>query len=361
MYKILSFLALVCLPLLLANLLIPKPFLTSVGWVPGSAPELAGIYAVNNKLWRSELLGTGKVYGPEDVAVDNVGLIYGGTQDGKIIRIHSDGYVEDWIITGGRPLGLHFDDRGNLIVCDAYLGLLSISPSTEVKVLVDQVDGIPLGFADDLDIGRDGKIFFTDASAKWNQANYMMDLLEGRPYGRFIVYDPELDLATTLLDDLYFPNGVALSSEEDFVLINETWRYRILRYWLSGDRAGEKEIFLENLPGFPDGISSNDLGTFWLAMPTPRIPIIDLAQPRPWLSQFLARLPNAFQPAPVEYGFVLGISESGEILYNLQDSTGEVLKEITSVEEHAENLYMGSLYNDRIGRYSVNNLGRESD
>ena len=88
----------------------------------------------------------------------------------------------------------------------------------------------------------------------------MLDLLEGRPYGRFIVYDPSTNEAEVLLKDLYFPNGVALSSSEEFVLINETWRYRILRYWLKGQHAGQKEVFIDNLPGFPDGVSSNDKG-----------------------------------------------------------------------------------------------------
>jgi len=68
---------------------------------------------------------------------------------------------------------------------------------------------------------------------------------------------------------------------------------------------------------------------------------------------FLGKLPKSIQPAPVEYGFILGLNESAEVIHNLQDPTGEILKEITSVEEHAGNLYIGSLHNDRIGRYPV--------
>lgn len=53
---------------------------------------------------------------------------------------------------------------------------------------------------------------------------------------------------------------------EDFVLVNETYRYRIVRYWLKGPKAGTHEVFIDNLPGFPDNISSNRKGTFWLAL-----------------------------------------------------------------------------------------------
>ena len=266
MQKVLFLIIFVLLVMGVGAVFLAKPFPMPASWMPDPPPELLGIYSKNTTLQSAELLGKGEVYGPEDVAIDKTGLVYGGTQDGKIIRIHPDGYVEDWITTGGRPLGLHFDSSGNLIVCDAYLGLLSISPSAKVTILVDQVEGIPLGFADDLDIAVDGKIYFTDASFKWSQANYMLDLLEGRPYGRFVVYDPSTREAKVLLKDLYFPNGVALSSNEDFVLINETWRYRVLRYWLEGERVGRKEIFIDNLPGFPDGISSNGQGIFWLAI-----------------------------------------------------------------------------------------------
>lgn len=37
-----------------------------------------------------------------------------------------------------------------------------------------------------------------------------------------------------LLKDLYFANGVALSKDESFVLVAETFQYRISRYWLKG-------------------------------------------------------------------------------------------------------------------------------
>ena len=40
--------------------------------------------------------------------------------------------------------------------------------------------------------------------------------------------------------------------------------YRIQKYWLKGDKAGTSEIFVENLPGFPDNVSSNEEGIFGL-------------------------------------------------------------------------------------------------
>lgn len=338
--------------LLAALALWPSP-INAVAWQPPEAPALAGAYAPNSELLQAELLALGQVYGPEDIAVDAEGRIYGGTQDGKIVRLHPNGTLETWVETGGRPLGLHFDRQGQLIVCDAFKGLLAINPAGEMSLLADEAEGVPFLFTDDVDIAADGKIYFTDASSRWNQREYMLDLMEGRPYGRLLVHDPETGKTIVLLRDLYFANGVALSQNEDFVLVNETWRYRIVRYWLKGPKQGTSDIFIDNLPGFPDGVSGNRNGTFWVAFPTPRNVKVDWMYPKPWLRQWVVKLPESIQPKPVEYGFVLGLSENGDVVYNLQDPSGEHLQEITSVEQVGDTLYFGSLHNDRIGRLKL--------
>ncbi len=76
-----------------------------------------------------ERLGVGAGVGPEDIAVDAQGRIYGGMEDGRILRFQADGsQPELFADTGGRPLGLHFDAAGNLVVADGNKGLLSIAP-----------------------------------------------------------------------------------------------------------------------------------------------------------------------------------------------------------------------------------------
>ncbi len=353
--KILKYL-LILIAIAIVGLILYPSAIDSAAWEPPKAPKMIGHYAPNTQLKSAELIAQGQIYGPEDVAVDAEGRIYAGTQDGLIKRVNTDGSIETWVETGGRPLGLHFDNQQNLIVCDAFKGLLSIDTDANITVLVDEVDGVPLVFTDDVDISVDGKIYFTDASSKWNQSEYMLDLLEYKPWGRFMVYDPETKTTTVLMDNLYFANGVALSEHEDFVLVNETWNYRILRYWLSGEKAGTHDVFIDNLPGFPDGVSSNHQGVFWVALPTPRLAKIDNMHPKPWLKNFSSKLPDFLKPKPIEYGFVLGLNEQGKIIYNLQDPEGDILKEITSVQQHNGFLYLGSLHNDRIGRLSVNKL-----
>lgn len=339
--------------LVLAILLTLSSPLQSVAWKPEKAPPLTGILEPNDKLLKAELLGQGQITGPEDVDVDAQGRVYGGLADGRIVRIWPNGTVEDFANTGGRPLGMEFDDGGNLIVADAFKGLLSISSGGQIKVLTTEADGVPFGFTDDVDIAANGIIYFSDASSKWRQPDYELDLLESQPYGRLLSYDPQTRTTQVLLDGLYFANGVALSSAEDFVLVNETWRYRIMRYWIAGDRAGQHDVFIDNLPGFPDGISGNRQGTFWVALPSPRKDDVDFIHPFPRLKELVAALPKALRPQPPDYGFVIALDQNANIIASLHDVDGDHLREITSVEQADDWLYFGSLTNDRIGRMKV--------
>jgi sugar lactone lactonase YvrE len=168
-----------------------------------------------------------------------------------------------------------------------------------------------------------------------------------------MAYNPATEKTKVILKNLYFANGVALSRQEDFVLINETPRYRTLRYWLKGPKAGTYDIFIDNLPGFPDNISSNGEGTFWLALFTVRNKAADMLQPIPFLKAQLTKLPKIFWPKPKPYGLVLALDENGKILKSLHDLTGEHLKEITSVREYEGYLYLGTLNGDRIGKYKL--------
>lgn len=317
---------------------------------PPPAPGLSGAFAPNTRLRSAQRLGDGRINGGEDVAIDGSGRVYAGTADGWILRLSHNGRVEQFAETGGRPLGLHFDSDGNLWVADAFKGLLSISPDAEVTSQLTAVDGMPLRFSNDLDIASDGSIWFTDSS-RFQQPDYMLDALEARPHGRLIQYQPRTGTATVRLDGLYFANGVALSRDEDFVLVNETWRYRITRLWLRGPKAGSHDVFKDNLPGFPDGIAADHQGHFWLALPTLRNAVLDRIHPYPWLKSLIAGLPKSWQPKPQRYGLVARLDEQGRVLESLHDPGGAQLWEITSVQPHGDAIYLGTLHNQWLAKW----------
>ena len=313
-----SFVAL--LILLFAYLLVWPVPIDPVAWTPPTAPELSGIYAQNSELSKIERL---RISGnkPEDVAFDAQDRIYCGDDEGHIFRLQPDGTKPELFAeTKGRPLGLAFDAAGNLIVADAIVGLLSIAPGAQVTVLSTEADGVPYRCPNDLDVAADGTIYFTDSSYKFRLTELRSDVLEHRPNGRLLAYDPRTRHTKVLLRDLYFANGVAVSPDQSFVLINDTGTYSVRRYWVRGDKAGQSDTFIDNLPGFPDGISSNGKGTFWVAL-NRRLPAVDWLLPHPFLRKIVFRLPLFLQPKPRNFAFVLGLDLNGKVVSNLQDSS----------------------------------------
>ncbi|HEY6118809.1 MAG TPA: SMP-30/gluconolactonase/LRE family protein [Pyrinomonadaceae bacterium] len=334
-------------------LLWPVPIMP-VAWTPPLAPTLTGPYEKNSQLAGTERLSLGKGFAPEDVALDGDGRLYAGFDDGRIIRLEADGTVpETFANTQGRPLGLVFDRKGNLIVADAVKGLLSIAPDGAINTLSTASDGIPFRCTNDLDVASDGTIYFTDASNKFPLTDFKADILEHQPNGRLLAYEPATKSTRTVLSNLHFANGVAISADQTHLLVVDTGEYRVWRVWLKGRQQGKSEVFIENLPGFPDGISSNGRDRFWLALVTPRDAVLDKLLPYPTLRKVVMRLPSFLQPTPKRYSFVLGLDGNGNVVENLQDGSPQCYAEIANVVEHDGVLYFGSIGESTVGRFKL--------
>ena len=130
---------------------------------------------------------------------------------------------------------MRFDRYGiNLIVADAYYGLLEVNPRARtVNTLVPPTPGIngkPFRFVNDLDIARDGTIYFTDSSTKWQRCQVPHIMFEGEATGRLMAYHPKTGDMEVLMEGLHFANGVQLSPEGDHVLVAETTMSRIMKW-----------------------------------------------------------------------------------------------------------------------------------
>ncbi|XP_021645048.2 protein STRICTOSIDINE SYNTHASE-LIKE 5 isoform X2 [Hevea brasiliensis] len=217
----------------------------------------------------AEFLGFGELPGAEDIAYDSKsGVIYTTCEDGWIKRVTvndssvSDTVVENWVNTGGRPLGLVLGRDNDVIVADAYKGLLKISAEGAVELLTDEADGVKFKLADGVDIADDGIIYFTDASCKYYLHDVTWDFLEGKPNGRLLSYDPATKKTKVLLADLYFANGLAISPDQESLIYCETPMCK--RYFIKGNKKGHTEKFVD-MPGMPDNIHYDGGGHFWIA------------------------------------------------------------------------------------------------
>ena len=300
-------------------LLWPVP-IDPVAW---DAPESAGYvgdFKPNDKLKALKFLDIDGHVGPEDVAFGEDGMIYAATQGGSILRIDpAGGKVEEFTNTGGRPLGIEFGSDGTLYVADAYRGLIAVGKDGSIFVLASKTDtGSPIKYADDLDVTRTGEVYFSDASTKFGAQEYsgtlqasLLDLMEHGPNGRLLKYDPATGKTSVVLEGYSFANGVALANDESYLLFAETGTYSVHKLWLIGDKSGTVETVMENLPGFPDNINRNADGTFWLGLVSPRSPSVDALAGKPFVRKIVPRLPAAFRPKPLRYGFVVRIDGDG--------------------------------------------------
>lgn len=361
----------------------PSPF-DPQAWTPPTGPAAnAGTETDRRALAQAQRLAAGLATGPEDVAIDDQGRLYAGYDDGTIRRFDADGSnAQVFATTNGRPLGLAFakaplfadapdtvsptpadarqaqPSEQTLIVADAEQGLLAIDPNGRLTVLTHGAGDAPFAFTDDVDVADDGTIYFTDASSKYGPQEYRSDILEHGGHGRLLAYDPADKQARVLVEGLQFANGVAVGPNDDWVLVTETGSYRVLRHWLKGERAGQNDVFIDNLPGFPDGISYNDDGTFWLALFAPRNAVLDFAAPYPWLRRIIFHLPEAVQPKPAHVAHLMGLDVDGNIVADLINDSTDAFAPITSVEQAGNQLYLGSLNADAFARLPV--LGIEA-
>ena len=285
--------------------------------------------------------------GPEDVAVREDGTVYTGVKDGRILRLAPDGGVETVADTGGRPLGIEVHPDGDLVVCDAYRGLLRVDPSTgSLTVLVEEVDGERMLLCDNAAVAPDGTIYFSDSSRRFTLAHWRADLMEHSGTGRLLRRDPA-GRVEVLLSGLQFANGVALSGDGSFVAVAETGAYRVTRLWLTGPRAGQTDTLVDNLPGFPDNLSTGSDGLLWIAIPSPRNPVLDWAHARPpWVRRAIWGLPQGLQPPPEHTTWVLAVDADGRVVRDLQGRHGYHM--VTGVREHHGTLYLGSLVDTSV-------------
>jgi len=317
-------------------------------------PPLVGDWAPGDtRLDDVELFVLPHGKGPEDVAIDHDGRLIAGGDDGRIWRWErSSGVPVPRVLadTGGRPLGIEVDPRdGSLVVCDAWRGLLRVTADGQVLDLAAEAGGLPFVFCNNAAVARDGTVFFTDSSDRYPISVWKRDLLEHRPNGRLLVWHPETGRAEVLCGGLYFPNGVALTPDESALMLVETTTHRLLRVPLSGRGTGGDPVELADLPGYPDNMSAVGDGTFWIALPSPRVAIEERLLPHPHVRQLAALLPDRLQPQPKRYGLVARVDSRGAVLQTLHGPRGRY-QMITGVRQHGDELWLGSLTERAVAR-----------
>lgn len=90
-------------------------------------------------------------------------------------------------------------------------------------------------------------------------------------------------------------SSVLLSLPHFMCRYNSYTKFPFCSYWVSGANAGKKEVFMDNLPGYPDNIRLSNTGLYRVGISTTRFPsffspFLDALGPYPFLKRFIAKV-----------------------------------------------------------------------
>lgn len=324
-----------------------------VSWNAPVDRGLVDPFESNDLLQSAVGINLGEYEGPEDATIGGDGRVYVTTRSGHVVYIENR-RVFEFAFAGGRPLGIEASRDGSLFIANAFLGLQRIDRDGTVTTLLSKVDGQPLVSANNLAIGPDGTIYFSESSSKFgaqsSSGTYeasLLDIMEHGGHGRVFAFDPLTGKVDTIMDSLNYANGVAISDNGDFLLISETGHYRILQHWLTGELRGTTEVLLENLPGFPDNLKSGAQGRFWLGLAAPRNALLDKMSDKPFVRTIVQRLPALLRPKAVPSSHVIAFNAAGEVLMNMHDPDAR-FPTLTGVVETSRSLYLTTLFGNEL-------------
>jgi len=293
-------------------------------------------------------------YGPEDVHRLADGRVVTGLLDGRIVAIDPGTGDETVIVdTGGRPLGIEHHPDGGLVVCDAARGLLHVDVETgTLTTLTAYYEGDHYLFCNNAAVSKDGTIYFSDSSTKFDYGHWRGDLLEHNPTGRLFRRNPDgtVDL---LLRGLAFANGIALSPDESFLVVAETAAYSLRRHWLTGPLQGTTEPFGPTLKGFPDNVSMGEDGNIWVAMASPRDKALDLLLPRhPAIRTAIWAMPQKLQRKPRSLVQIQAFDPVGNLVHDI-DGRDDRFGKATGVRQLGDKVWLGSFEQTTIAVVDV--------
>ncbi|KAK8717624.1 hypothetical protein V6N13_044885 [Hibiscus sabdariffa] len=273
----------------------------------------------------AEFVGSGELLGPEDLAYDSKSqLIYTGCQDGWVKRVRlNDSAVDKWVNTHGRPLGVALGHNGEAIVADGYKRWRNRDAN-----------------------GRGGRAEIQNYRRSRCSTECVWDVLEGKPHGRFMSFDPITRKTRVLVADLYFPNGVAVSPSQDSVILCETVMRRCRKYYTEGNKQGELESFVDNLPGLPDSIKYDGDGHYWIALATGNSAVFDLAMRHAFIRKIMGMMEKYIGGLPKgNDAGVLVVDMEGDPVAHYYDHK---LCSVTSAMKIGNRVYCGSVVYSHI-------------
>jgi len=198
---------------------------------------------------------------------DPAGFLYVSDETiNKIFRVYPNGKKEE-VIALGDPDGNTFDRQHRLIDCASVLrAIIAVTPDGKYKVLADHYEGKRFNSPNDVIVGPDGALYFTDPT---------LDLVAGEkqeiPFQGVYRLDDNGEVRL-LTKDLSQPNGLAFSPDGKKFYVDDSEQRNIRVYDVAADGAlNNGRIFGEEPgaknDGVPDGIKVDKQGNLFVTGP----------------------------------------------------------------------------------------------
>jgi gluconolactonase len=198
---------------------------------------------------------------------DKAGFLYVSDEEiNKIYRVYPDGHKEE-LIALGDPDGSTFDRQLRLLDCASVLrAIIRISPDGNYTVLADHFDGNKFNSPNDVVIGPDDAIYFTDPTLDLPQGEKQEIAFQG-------VYRlDEKGEVRLLTKELTQPNGLAFSPDGKRFYVDDSKERNIRVYDFAIDGTLKNGRIFGEEPGHkgdgvPDGMKVDQNGNLFVTGP----------------------------------------------------------------------------------------------
>ena len=248
--------------------------LISVTWATAQTnPRRFELRATSPKFWELVAKGTkldlvsGGMGFTEGPVWDPAGFVYVSDEViNKIFRIYPDAHKEE-LISLGDPDGNTYDERHNLIDCASVLrAIIRIKPDGTYTVLADRYQGKRLNSPNDVVIGPDGAIYFTDPTS-----DLPKDQKQELDFKGVFRLDAKGRI-TLLTKELTEPNGLAFSPDGKRLYVDDSTQRNIRVYDFQPDGTLRNGRIFGEEPGskgegVPDGMKVDRAGNLYVTGP----------------------------------------------------------------------------------------------